>query len=636
MDRIKVLDETTINKIAAGEVIERPASVIKELVENAVDAAATRIVVEIEEGGISYIRVTDNGRGIPADEVPTAFLRHATSKIESDKDLFGIKTLGFRGEALASIAAVSHVELFTKTREESFGSSYKIAGGVEENLSESGSPDGSTFCIRQLFYNTPARRKFLKTPMTESAMIYDLLIGLALSKPHVSFSFINNREEKLHTSGNNNLKDIVYQVYGRDVANACIELINADEKSSIKGLIAKPSISRGNRAFEHFIVNGRMIKSQLLSKAVEDAYKNYSMQHRFPMVVLHISLSGEDLDVNVHPAKTEVRFKSPQAVYQAVFDIVTASLKSQVLINEADLWSNKPDKVIRNESFLREENKYTTSEPKINENNFTPNINKKENTVNNAKQDSGNTGFHDNNKRDVEYYTERMKERVRAYYSGETASETPKETNKEAPDELPFLREDARKFHRIIGQVFSTYWLIEFKDQFYIIDQHAAHERILYEQTLKALREKSHTSQQLLPPLVLQLTLREADILEQHMDSFTRLGFEMEDFGENSYAIRAVPGNLYSLNSKDLFIEIIDGLSEEACSSLNPDSIDEKLASISCKAAVKGSREMSEKEVQEMIGNLLELENPYNCPHGRPTILAMSKRELEKRFKRII
>lgn len=641
MNKIQVLDSVTIDKIAAGEVIERPASVVKELVENAIDAGSTAIVVEIKDGGISLIRITDNGSGIDREDVPAAFLRHSTSKIRTADDLVHIGSLGFRGEALSSIAAVSQVELITKTKEQTFGTRYRIAGGKEEELEDAGAPDGTTFLVRQLFYNTPARRKFLKTPMTEASHVGDLMTRMALSHPDISFQFINNGQSKLHTSGNGNLKDVIYHIYGRDIA---ANLLSADyEASGIKvtGYLGKPLISRGNRNFENYYINGRYVKSSIISKAIEDAYKDFTMQHKYPFVVLHMDIDGESVDVNVHPTKMELRFNRQQEVYNTVYAAVDQGLHEKELIPHVEI--DVPT------SKITPQTTDSLSQKNISQKAVEP---QKESIPQNAVTPA-KSAVPPVQERDLNYFMTKMKERVMAEHRQRTASEKPSDNSvredktsyrvSETPIpkqldlfEEKLLTKEAKAEYKIIGQVFETYWLVEYHDNLYIIDQHAAHERVLYEKTLRSMKTREYTSQMISPPIVLNLSMQEGELLNRYMDQFTRIGFEIEEFGQDSYAVRAVPDNLFSIAKKDLLLQMLDSLSDELNRNLSPELIDEKVASMSCKAAVKGNMKLSAAEVDTLIGELLTLDNPYHCPHGRPTIIAMTKRELEKKFKRII
>ena len=667
MSKIQVLDQITIDKIAAGEVIERPASVVKELAENAIDAGATAVTVEIKEGGITFMRIADNGIGIDKEDVRAAFLRHSTSKIRTVDDLVHIGSLGFRGEALSSIAAVSQVELVTKTADQTFGTRYRIAGGKEEGIEDAGAKDGTTFIIRQLFYNTPARRKFLKTPMTEASHVGDLMTRMALSHPEVSFQFINNGQTKLHTAGNGKLRDVIYHVYGREIAS---NLLRAEYETlglKITGFLGKPLISRGNRNFENYYINGRYVKSSIIAKAIEDGYKDFTMQHKYPFVVLHMEIDTENIDVNVHPTKMELRFNRQQEVYNAVYAAVDEGLHREELIPQVEVNVPKAQELPPVTISKKEEVPPVTISKKEEVPPVT--VSKKEELppVTIPKKSE----LPPKEERDLNYFMEKMKERVTAYHNQNSSAEVkdkekifkpqiqadrireavqyakktelPKlEPSKSEPPkqmnlfEERLLSEQARARHKIIGQVFDTYWLVEFQDQLYIIDQHAAHERVLYERTLKGMKTREFTSQMISPPILLNLGMQEAQLLNEYMDQFTRIGFEIEEFGQDTYAVRAVPDNLFSLAKKDLLIEMLDSLSDELNRTMTAELIDEKVASMSCKAAVKGNMKLSAAEADALIGELLTLDNPYHCPHGRPTIISMTKRDLEKKFKRIV
>ncbi len=664
MAHIQVLDQITIDKIAAGEVIERPASVVKELVENAIDAGASSISVEIEDGGISLIRIKDDGGGILKEDIRNAFLRHSTSKIQCVEDLSHIASLGFRGEALSSIAAVAKVELITKPREETFGIRYTIEGGKEISFEDTGAADGTIFAVRQLFYNMPARRKFLKTPMTEAGHVQDLLMRLALSHPEVGIRFLNNGQEKLRSSGSGKLEEVIYQIYGRDVAANLLKLDFEQSQIRICGYIGKPMIARGNRNFETFFVNGRYVKSAMISKALEDAYKDFSMQHKFPFAVLSFSVDGEQVDVNVHPTKMELRFQKQQDVYNAVFEGIHRTLLEPEMIPQVPV--PEPARQKTGQAVAEK----TSESPFL--------LKPKQLPLEEEKQDE-------------DYFIQKMRERVMAEHGfpkqagsqAEPAERGPaanplkeapgKEQNKEESAGLPFpevirenknyhtgaqavgqayavqeaiqaeqldlfeekfLKRDIRAEYKLIGQVFETYWLVQ--ENLYIIDQHAAHERVLYERTLKEMKNRDYTSQYLSPPIILTLSMQESQLLEEYMDRFLRIGFEIEHFGGKEYAVRAVPANLFGIAKKELLLEMLDSLSDGANTSMTPDLIDERVASLSCKAAVKGNSRLSAREVDTLIGELLLLENPYHCPHGRPTIISMTKRELEKKFKRIV
>ena len=648
MPHIQVLDQVTIDKIAAGEVIERPASVVKELVENAIDAGATSVTVEIKDGGISLIRIMDNGCGIEHDEVRSAFLRHSTSKIRTVEDIAHIRSLGFRGEALSSIAAVTQTELITKTPDAELGTRYVIEGGKEVALEETGAPNGTTFLVRQLFYNVPARRKFLKTPVTEAGHIQDLLIHLTLSHPEVSFLFISNGQEKLRTSGSGKLKDVIYQVYGRDVAANLLDIDYEKGGLRISGYLGKPVITRGNRNFENFFVNGRYVKSPMISKSLEDAYRDFTMQHKFPFAVLHFHVDGEEIDVNVHPTKMELRFQRQQEVYNTVFEGVHRRLLEPELIQKAEV----PDPVTVPEASAPEKKPEERVKP-----GESPFLLKPKPAV---KPEPAAEAPDMQEAHDEDYFIRKMRERVMAYhersssaevsgadriYRPEKQEERIRESVKYAAESKPeqldlfeehFLKREVRAEYKLIGQVFDTYWLVQYQDSLYIIDQHAAHERVLYERTLKGMKDRAFTSQYLSPPIILSLTMQEAELLRENMDRFARIGFEIEPFGGEEYAVRAVPDNLFSIAKKELLMEMIDDLADGISTSMTPELIDEKVASMSCKAAVKGNSRLSAQEVDALIGELLTLDNPYHCPHGRPTIIAMTKKELEKKFKRIV
>ena len=664
MAQITVLDQNTINKIAAGEVIERPASVVKELLENAIDAQATAITVEIREGGISLIRVTDNGCGIPKEEVGLAFLRHSTSKIKSVEDLFTVSSLGFRGEALSSIASVAQVELITKTDSQLTGTRYQIEGGQEKSLEEIGAPEGTTFLVRNLFYNTPARRKFLKTPQTEGAHVADLVEKIALSHPDISIRLIHNNQNKLHTSGNHNLKDIIYTIYGREIAANLLPVSSESDILQIQGFIGKPVIARGNRNYENYYINGRYIRSSIISKAIEEAYKPFLMQHKYPFTLLHFTIEPEYLDVNVHPTKMELRFRDGERIYQLVRDMVSDALSHKELIPEVDLekkqGKQKEEKQEREQENQRPEpferrrleamarsfqrssqmppDPSTADQPAVSP---VPPVHKPlTGSLGDTSSDQPSAEPPVPVIRETAGYGERPEE-----LPEERTMQIPSEPEQtfekpQQPEQLDFFQEKllepkSRLHHKLIGQLFDTYWLVEFHEQLYIIDQHAAHEKVLFEKTVNSLKSREYTSQMVNPPIILTFSRQEELLFKKHQDYFAGMGFEIEHFGGKEYAVRAVPGNLFSIAKKELLMEMIDGLSEDT-SSHNPDLIFEKIASMSCKAAVKGNNRLSPQEANELIDQLLDLENPYACPHGRPTIISMSKYELEKKFKRII
>lgn len=618
MPNIAILNQETIDKIAAGEVVERPCSVVKELVENAIDAGSTAITVEIKEGGISFIRITDNGCGIEREQVAVAFYRHSTSKIRSAEDLLTVKSLGFRGEALSSISAVARVELITKTYDELTGTRYVIEGSKELSNEEIGAPDGTTFIVKDLFYNVPARRKFLKTAQTEGSYISDMVEKLALSHPDISFKFINNNQTKLHTSGNGNRKDIIYHIFGREISSSLLEVKHECEYFKVEGFIGKPVITRGNRNYENYFINGRYVKSNILSRAIEEAYKSFLMQHQYPFTVLYFTFFSE-LDVNVHPTKMELRFDNNNEIYVELCDTIYAILSHKEMIPEVPVDSTPAPKKIVHE--------YKEPIPE-------PFEKRRINEVRAAESRS--------------VYGQSVTSTVKNYSATEPAAKAPETSTAYKPAQVVtgtqqtlgdydkvFLTESAKKQFSIIGQLFKTYWLIEFEDKLYIIDQHAAHEKVLYEKTMARLANKDFTSQRISPPIVMTLDARECEMLEKYRPQIEQFGYEVEHFGGKEYMISAIPDNLFNIDMKDLFIEMLDDFSN-ATGRQTPDIITEKVASMSCKAAVKGNDKLTLPEINKLIDELLSLDNPYNCPHGRPTIISMSKYEIEKKFKRIV
>lgn len=673
MAEIHVLDDNTIDKIAAGEVVERPSSVVKELVENAMDAGATAITVEIKEGGIEFIRVTDNGGGIERTQVRNAFLRHATSKISQVTDLQTLQSLGFRGEALSSIAAVSKVEIVTKTSGDMTGIRYCLEGGRETEFEEVGAPDGTTFIVRNLFFNTPVRRKFLKTAMTEGSYITDLLEHLALSKPEISFKYVLNGQTKFFTNGDGDLKAIIYRIFGRDIANEMMPFQIVDQELVLEGFLGKPTINRANRNFENYFVNGRFVKSKILSKAIEEGYQSYLMQHRYPFCVIHITVPTGDVDVNVHPTKMEVRFSNQNSVYRMISQNISEFLATQEMIPEADLGidekktDNKSEKIEAPEPFektrmqeqlLREESSYNhaggkaTKHEEVGQFLFNNKVAyNREETKKELPEPKEDVFFEDNREQPVKQEVTPIVEKTSLLQKILGGEKEPDRSSTgiikakehiiiEKPEQLNFFDEkiltrEAKEEYRIIGQVFETYWIIEYRDKLLIIDQHAAHEKVKYEQILKKVENHEILSQTLTPPIIISVTPKEADIIHQYNTYFEELGFQIEDFGMNAYAIRGIPYDLFGYEVKELFETILTEMSENPVRGV-PQIIREKIASMACKAAVKGNNFMTYEEADTLIEQLLSLENPYNCPHGRPTIVTMSKYEMEKKFKRIV
>ena len=668
MPEIQLLDQATINQIAAGEVIDRPSSVVKELLENAIDAKATAITVEIKDGGISFIRITDNGCGIEKDQVRKAFLRHATSKLHTIDDLLDIGSLGFRGEALSSIAAIAQVELISKPPEAMLGISYQIEDGEEKSLTQIGAPDGTTILVRNLFYHVPARKKFLKTAATEGNYINQLMENMAMLRPDISMRFINGGQNKLYTSGNGRLKDLIYTIYGREISSNVLEINYECPLFAVTGYIGKPIISRGNRTFENYYINGRFVKSRLIAAAIEQAYKPFMMQHRYPFTVLHIKIKPELIDVNVHPAKMEVRFQQENEIYELLAGAIENTLRGKEFIPDVSD-DGKAEKKVQEKQKLPEpfeqrrlqamkeiippppaehktqneqkpsaEHK-TQSEQKLPRNEEQPKVSsklsepvceykaEKKQTIkdSDSKWESA-SGIHKRIGQDVSQTVNQMP--------------TQPEQKLEKPEQQtlftePLLSEKARIHHRLIGQLFDTYWLIQYGNQLYIMDQHAAHEKVNYERLMEAYRKKERITQFVSPPMVISLTRAEEAILEEFKSEFERIGFTIEPYGGREYAISEIPANLYGINEKELFLQMLSDLEDRG--SMQPSElIASKLASMSCKAAIKGGQKISFQEADALVSQLLTLENPYACPHGRPTIITMTKYELEKKFKRIV
>lgn len=716
---IKVLDQNTINKIAAGEVIEKPSSVIKELVENSIDSGATAVTVEVKGGGLSFLRVTDNGAGIKKDEVKLAFLRHATSKLVTVEDLLSISSLGFRGEALASIAAVAQVEMITKTADDVTGLRYQIHGGKEISSEEIGAPGGTTIIVRNLFYNTPARKKFMKTDPTEISYIYDLICRICMSHPEISFKFIANGTDKLFTSGNGKLRDIIYHIYGRDITSNLLEINAENDYMKISGYIARPCISRGNRSFEGYYVNHRYIKSAVLTKAIEDAFRTFVMIHKFPFTEINFQVRPDLLDVNVHPTKMELKFANSQDIYSFTYNAIRETLLFKELIpdvapgkdpkpetfkqrdvgNAPEAFENK-----RREAIVRAEERTVPQsqpeqhrpaepqnqpeqlrsaetqtspqqlcpiEPQTSSQPVHPVIeiidetsssnNKGSDVIDNNKMEkpAGNYIYADRNN-DLERaivqnrnvvnespaYTAPAPARpsVTAATQDSTVSaasdaayieEAGKKYVQQDMFQEKFLTKEARAKHRLIGQLFKTYWLIEYDGKFFIMDQHAAHEKVKYEELMENYKNKKIYSQYLMPPAVVTLSAAEIEFLHENMDMFEALGYQIENFGGREFKLNAVPDNLFGLDGRELFIDFIADASSSA-KKVTIDTFIHKLSTMACKAAIKGNTEISFKEADALIDQLLKLENPYTCPHGRPTVISMTEAEIEKKFKRIV
>lgn len=711
MAKIHVLSQDTINQIAAGEVVERPMAVVKELIENAIDAKASAVTVEIADGGKALIRITDNGSGIAADDIELAFLPHATSKIQNVEDLLAVSSLGFRGEALASIAAVSQLEMVTKTRDALMGTRYRIEGGDKKEIENVGCPDGTTFLVRNLFYNTPARLKFLKTSQTEAGYISGLVERMALSHPDIAFRFINQKQNRLSTSGNGNLKDVIYHIYGREVTSNLIKVQSREVFCTLSGYIGKPVISRGNRGMMNYFINGRYIKSPIIHRAIEEAYAPYSMQHRYPFTVLHIQIDAKYIDVNVHPQKMELRFNNEKEVFQSIYHGISEALRHREFIPDVTFHSEKkeekkkaqphiepfevkrqaqmnasghltpkdslkaletlskdlPDqkgslekqavsqKTPFDEKETKERQKIFTNQEKevINQSVYPSQSQPMDNTKNSLQQADGTSrrqkSGEDTSSMEQQQTVseipvtlhipqEHTKSMVAEKAEYNTSRSVPV-TNVVQQDlfEEGILSAKAQKEVKIIGQVFSTYWVLQYEDKMYMIDQHAAHEKVLYERFMKELEQKKIMTQYMNPPIILSLSMVQQQAVEENLELLESLGYQIENFGGKEYAVNGVPANLPNVGSKDLLIEIIDSMTSEISGkSRTPQMLKEKIASMSCKAAVKGNNKLPREEVEELLKELMTLENPYHCPHGRPTMISMTKSELEKKFKRIV
>ena len=635
MGKINLLSQETIDKIAAGEVVERPASVAKELIENSIDAGATAISVEIKGGGIEYLRITDNGSGIEKDQIQIAFLRHSTSKIADASDLASVRSLGFRGEALSSISAVSKVELITKTKDSLLGASYVIEGAKEISLTDIGAPNGTTFIVRQLFFNTPARKKFLKSESTEGSYVFDVVEHLALSHPEISFKFLLNGKEKLMTSGNGSLSDTIYQIYGRQIAANVLDIDYEDDKVKLSGFIGQSVIARGNRAFEHFFVNNRYIKSNHLSKACEEGYYGFLMGHQYPFFVINIDFDDDVVDVNVHPTKQEVRFEDEAYILELLTKTINNRLRKREDVLEAHIDEPKPVSHATPMQILPEVKEESISSTDPSQETVKPTRVTEESKAVTIHQEVKPVKMPEPFERDR---LEKIKAQVTAQIRNDTPYEKKfAEQNRggEKYEQISFLQKEAIKEHKIIGQVFDTYWIIEYDKNMYIIDQHAAHEKVLFEKTMARLKNNEMTSQMISPPVIVSLAPQDVLLYETYHEAFEKIGFQIASFGGNEIAINGVPGNMLNLDPKSLFMEILADCGNYK-SSDSFDMIVERVASMSCKAAVKGNNKLSLPEIKTLVDDLLKLENPYHCPHGRPTMISFSEYELAKKFKRIV
>ncbi|NLX69364.1 MAG: DNA mismatch repair endonuclease MutL [Clostridiales bacterium] len=612
MAKINILDDFTVNQIAAGEVIERPSSIVKELVENSIDADSSAITIEIKDGGTTYIRVTDNGEGMDTTDARLCFQRHATSKIKSNTDLYSINSLGFRGEALASIAAVSQVEMFTSPRGEQGGIHIINHGGDIISEKEIGCPEGTTIVVRNLFYNAPARLKFLKSTRAETASVSGLISRLILAHPAISFRYINQGKTVYHSPGNGSLLSAIITVYGKNIKNSIIEIDRKNEESKISlyGYMGDTSLARLSRNYQTFIVNGRYVKSPLLTKAVEDAHRSYLVANRYPLIILHLNLPPDQIDVNVHPAKTEIKFRDEEAVYNHVYNWIKDYLDNNPHIPVVDRESLKlpgyDDKVYRYKQIQQKE---------------------ADGTIIKREQ--------------INIFDPQSQEPRHVYVIKDDSSENPKQTEEdktgiEDGDYEHNIDKFKAGFLKILGRVFSTYILIEEEDRLYLMDQHAAHERLIYEELKEGMENRTIASQQLLPSLILELTHDESIIVEAARDTFTSLGFEIEHFGGNTWAVRGVPNILKGTSVRELFNYVLDQCKADSQSShssmvLKPEDI----MRAACRQAVKARDSLSDKELLYLLESFRKKDIPLTCPHGRPIIITITKYELEKMFKRI-
>ncbi|MCR5118264.1 MAG: DNA mismatch repair endonuclease MutL [Lachnospiraceae bacterium] len=635
MSAIRVLDNDTIDKIAAGEVVERPLSIVKELVENSMDAGADRISVEIRGGGTDFIRVTDNGRGIAREDIPMAFLRHATSKIRDIEDLNSLNSMGFRGEALSSIASVCKVTLMTKRSEDLMGYKLQINGGKAEEIEEIGVPDGTTVIAAHLFYNTPVRRKFLKSATGEGNAVSELMERLALSRPDISYKYVVNGNTRFMTSGNGDLKETIHRIYGRDAAKWIVPVSYEKDGIRIDGYLGTPAMNRPNRNFETYFLNHRYIRSEVVAKGIEEGYKGYMMQHKFPFCVLHITMDQSEIDINVHPSKMDVRFHDREAFYDHLSEAVAGTLHNREMIPEDE--SREEEEKIKTPVFEPFEKRQEEILP---------------GDENSDAADDDPDGQDENPDTRDDIFEVRFEDDKE---EGEIVLETPKPAAVEKVQESYFIPEDpyknakqiemlpkerviskkAREQYRLIGQVFNTYWMFSYQDKLYFLDQHAAHEKVNYERLVKRYRDNEVYSQLLSPGLVVSLSPKERTVLEEYSEVFEKLGFETEDFGGNEIILKAVPQETFKKTGDELFLNILNDLAEKGSGRI-PDVIDRVIATMACKASVKGGDEVSFKEMETVLDELLELENPYHCPHGRPTMFSMSRMELERKFKRIV
>ena len=617
MGDIVLLDELTINQIAAGEVIERPANVVKEMVENSIDAGATSISVDIKNGGITYIRITDNGKGIAQDDVKVAFERHATSKIRSSADLSTVTTMGFRGEALASVASVAEVELVTCTKESDIGNRILVKAGDILEFEPWGGPKGTTITVKNLFFNTPVRYKFLKKDFTEAGYIEDVITKLALIHPEISFKLVSGGKQIISTNGKGNIIQTVFSIFGKEISDNVLNVEYSYEDIKVTGLVGKPQIARSNRSNQIMYINGRSIKDKTISAAIDEAYRTIIPSGRFAFTILNLEMPTELVDVNVHPAKLEIRFQKEQDVFKAVFHAVKqALLENDLSRNAGKANPYEIEKIVEQ------------------------NIEKKEVLANNITQSSVSNGTVTFSEKKYDYVPTYNYSSSKENVVSETTKEEFEKNNEDVvelkeekqiiPDNVSIFdkenKEEAKKEFKYVGTVFDTYNIIEYLGEMYIVDQHAAHERVLFEQVKDSYYNDKRLSQMLLIPEVVTLTNKEADVIKQDMGMFEKAGYVLEEFGDNSFKITGVPYICMDIGTKELFLDILD---EMQGNRTGKDEIEEKfLSTIACKAAVKANMNLKDEEVKSLMAQVLELDNPFTCPHGRPTAIKMSKYDL--------
>lgn len=639
MKEIKLLENNLINKIAAGEVIERPASIVKELVENSIDAGSKNIIIEIKNGGTSFIKIQDDGTGIEKSQIKIAFLRHATSKLEKLDDLDSILTLGFRGEALASIASISIVEMITKTENDTIGNKILIEGGKIVLEEETAALKGTTFIVRNIFFNTPARRKFLKKDSVEGSYISEIVNRLALAHPNISFTYINNGVEILKTMGDNNLKNTAFYIYGKEICKKLIPIEANKNGFAISGLIGIPEISRGNRSYENFFINGRYIKSSIVQGAIEEGYSGKLMVGKFPIFIINMTVPENTVDVNVHPTKLEVRFEDENFIHDFLCEAIEKTLQKQILIPNVEIEEKKSFfQVAETKPFNVEKQKDLEELLLVeDEDNFKP-TKKREKierpflVLNETTEETYIPIVEPIKKLDTPIINIEEDNGLKDIVPKEIVNED-KTINKDKIEEKP-KKHSFFNNYKIIGQMFNTYWIVEQCEEIFIIDQHSAHEKVIYEELTKKFKEEKVHSQKLLEPIIINATPLEKATIEENMSLFLKFGFDIEQFGLSAYAIRKVPFIFKAPVDAKFFNDLLDILVDKNLSNLYDMKI-EKIISISCKKAVKANDRLSFIEAKSLIEQILSLENPFSCPHGRPTIIKMTKYEIEKLFKRI-